>query len=54
MIYLVNKFGKSERLYPKQPAGRALVNQRLYFDMDRLYKSVTEYYVRMMCHAIGH
>ncbi|XP_048513307.1 glutathione S-transferase 1-1-like [Athalia rosae] len=45
MIYLVNKYGQSaERLYPKNPAARAVVNQRLYFDTIYLDKRIREYY----------
>ncbi|XP_046616187.1 uncharacterized protein LOC124303241 [Neodiprion virginianus] len=44
MIYLVNAYGKNDRLYPKDPAARAVVNQRLYFDMGHLYKSIAEYF----------
>ena len=36
--YLVNKYGKDDALYPKDPEVRARVDQRLYFDMGVFYK----------------
>lgn len=38
MCYLVDKYGKDDALYPKDPAWRALVNQRLYFDLSTLHQ----------------
>lgn len=32
-VYLVEKYGKTDSLYPKCPKKRAVINQRLYFDM---------------------
>lgn len=37
MAYLVEKYGKTSSLYPTDPKARALVNQRMYFDMGTLY-----------------
>jgi glutathione S-transferase len=48
LSYLVEKYGKNDSLYPKDPAKRALVNQRLYFDMGTLYKLFAEYYYPQM------
>ena len=37
--YLVSKYGKDDKLYPKDVETRAVVDQRLYFDMGAFYKS---------------
>ena len=44
MVYLVEKYGKTTSLYPSEPKARALVNQRLYFDLGTLYQRFTDYY----------
>lgn len=44
MVYLVEKYGKDDTLYPKCPKARAVINQRLYFDMGTLYQKFSEYY----------
>ncbi|KAH8318751.1 hypothetical protein KR074_005262, partial [Drosophila pseudoananassae] len=43
-IYLVEKYGKDDSLYPKDPQKRAVVNQRLYFDMGTLYAAFSKFY----------
>ncbi|XP_039491427.1 glutathione S-transferase D7 [Drosophila santomea] len=44
-VYLVEKYGKPDSpLYPKDPQKRALINQRLYFDMGTLYEAMTKYF----------
>lgn len=43
--YLADKYSKSDSLYPKDPAKRAVVNQRLFFDMGTLYLRFGEIYV---------
>ncbi|XP_013101454.1 glutathione S-transferase 1-1 [Stomoxys calcitrans] len=49
MTYLVEQYGKDDdSLYPKCPKKRAIINQRLYFDMGTLYKSIAEYYLPQM------
>jgi len=44
IVYLVEKYGKTDSLYPKDPQKRALVNQRLYFDQGTLYQRLADYY----------
>ncbi|KAH8247704.1 hypothetical protein KR038_008602, partial [Drosophila bunnanda] len=43
-IYLVEKYGKDDSLYPKDPKQQAVINQRLYFDVGTLYDTFTKYY----------
>ncbi|XP_035774394.1 glutathione S-transferase 1 isoform X2 [Anopheles albimanus] len=43
-IYLVEKYGKDDKLYPKDPQKRAVVNQRLFFDMGTLYQRFGDYW----------
>jgi hypothetical protein len=40
MGYLCGKFPGGEEYYPLEPAAKALVDQRLFFDIDILYRSV--------------
>lgn len=44
MIYLVEKYGKTDSLYPKCPKKRAVINQRLFFDLGTLYQRFADYY----------
>lgn len=44
IIYLVDKYAKNDALYPKDPKTRAVINQRLFFDMDTIYESFADYY----------
>ena len=39
--YLINKYGgeKKDKLYPQDLKTRAIVDQRLYFDMGTFYKA---------------
>lgn len=43
-IYLIDKFAKNDSLYPKDPKTRAVINQRIFFDLSTLYKNFGEYY----------
>ncbi|XP_070072552.1 glutathione S-transferase D2-like [Drosophila takahashii] len=43
-VYLVEKYGKDDSLYPKDPKKQAVVNQRLYFDMGTLSEAFAKYY----------
>merc|ERR1712045_1022756 len=38
--YLISKYGKNDKLYPKDVATRAIVDSRLYFDMGVFYKAM--------------
>lgn len=44
MIYLAEKYGKNDSLYPKDPQIRAVINQRLYFDMSVMYIKFSKYF----------
>ncbi|KAH8318829.1 hypothetical protein KR074_007323, partial [Drosophila pseudoananassae] len=39
LIYLVEKYGQDDSLYPQDPQKKAVVNQRLFFDMGTLFDS---------------
>ncbi|KAH8293729.1 hypothetical protein KR054_003485, partial [Drosophila jambulina] len=43
-VYLVEKYGKDDSLFPKNPKEQALINQRLYFDMGTLHAAFGKYY----------
>ncbi|XP_031771220.1 glutathione S-transferase D1 isoform X2 [Apis florea] len=48
MMYLADQYGKNDSLYPKDLKKRAIINQRLYFDVCNLYKSFADYYYPMI------
>ncbi|XP_049536495.1 glutathione S-transferase D5-like [Anopheles darlingi] len=43
VIYLIEKYGKDDSLYPKDPKVRSVVNQRLFFDNGLLFRSTIEH-----------
>lgn len=45
MGYLVDQYAENDKLYPQNPEARALINQRLYFDLGTLNASIMSYYV---------
>lgn len=46
--YLIEKYGKDDSLYPKDPLKRAIVDQRLYFDLGTLYKRLMDKYYPLL------
>lgn len=44
MVYLMEKYGQNSPLYPSDPKARALINQRLYFDLGTLYQRLDAHY----------
>jgi glutathione S-transferase len=48
LTYLAEKYGKNDSLYPKDVQKRAVINQRLYFDMGTMYQRFYEYYIPQM------
>nr|CAD7439500.1 unnamed protein product [Timema bartmani] len=45
MGYFVNQYAKDDSLYPKDPKKRAMVDQKLYFDIGTLYQRFLNYFV---------
>ncbi|XP_050665541.1 glutathione S-transferase D7 isoform X2 [Leptidea sinapis] len=48
MAYLVNAYGKDDAIYPKNPRQRAIVDQRLQFDVGTLFPRYLELYGPML------
>lgn len=46
LTYLTSAYAKDDTLYPKDIKIRALVDQRLHFDLSTLYQRMFDYYVR--------
>ncbi|KAF2885296.1 hypothetical protein ILUMI_20884 [Ignelater luminosus] len=44
ITYLVQEYGKDDSLYPKNPKKRALVDQILYFDLEKLHPAFADCY----------
>lgn len=45
IAYLASQYGENDSLYPQNPEPRALVDQRLYFDLGTLSSNIINYYV---------
>lgn len=45
LTYLVSMYSKDDALYPKDIRTRAMVDQRLHFDLGTLYQRTFEYFV---------
>lgn len=45
LTYLVSMYAKDDTLYPKDIKTRALVDQRLHFDLGTLYQRTLDYFV---------
>lgn len=45
MTYLVSAYAKDDTLYPKDIRVRALIDQRLHFDLGTLSQRVMDYFV---------
>lgn len=43
--YMVDKYAKNDSLYPKDLQKRAIVDQRLYFDMGTLFQRFGDYFL---------
>lgn len=48
MVYLVQKYGKDDKLYPKDVAKRARVDSRMYFDASMVFPTIFAYVVPQM------
>lgn len=45
MTYLTDSYAKNDSMYPKDLKTRAMVDQRMQFDLGVLYKRTMDYYV---------
>ncbi|XP_017087011.2 glutathione S-transferase 1 [Drosophila bipectinata] len=53
VCYLVDRYAKSDELYPKDLLARALVNQRLYFDASVLFMSLRNFSIPYFYHNVS-
>ncbi|XP_049871075.1 glutathione S-transferase D7-like isoform X3 [Pectinophora gossypiella] len=51
IAYLANAYGKDDSLYPKNPRLRAIVDQRLNFDIGTLFQRYMQVYAPMLFHG---
>ncbi|XP_038220555.1 glutathione S-transferase 1-like [Zerene cesonia] len=54
MAYMVNAYGRDDSLYPKNPRQRALVDQRLHFDLGTLVPRYITLYAPMLFHGAAY
>ncbi|XP_015114562.1 glutathione S-transferase 1-1 [Diachasma alloeum] len=45
MAYLVNKYAKNDSLYPKDPKEKGIVDERIYFDISKLWMGIFNTYI---------
>lgn len=43
--YLAEKYAKDDKIYPKDPKSRAIVNHRLCFNLSTYYRYISEHVV---------
>nr|AEV23875.1 glutathione S transferase class theta variant 7 [Periplaneta americana] len=48
ITYLASRYGKDDSLYPKDLKKRALVDQRLYFDIGTLFPGIRQYFIKQI------
>lgn len=48
MIYLVEKYAIDDSLYPNDLQTRALIHDRLFFDVTNLYRRIADHYYPAM------
>lgn len=48
MIYLVERYGRDDSLYPNDVQTRALIHDRLFFDVTNLYRRIADHYYPAM------
>lgn len=53
MTYLVSQYATDDSLYPKDVKTRALVDQRMQFDLGTLYRRMADYFVSLFSNSIS-